>query len=153
MKKLLYLTIVLLITFACADALKANAQTITSSTSDNKDRERQKNIEADNILINVFETGDVSKLDAVISPDFYNHTGNQRGIDALKISIGQFHGRMKTVKTELIRQFADDEYVSDWIRYTGSDPVNVIEGMEVTKYLNGKAIEHWFFPYNLKLAN
>jgi quinol monooxygenase YgiN/predicted SnoaL-like aldol condensation-catalyzing enzyme len=106
----------------------------------------KQNIAADNIFLKVFETGDVSKLDGIIDPEFYNHTGNHKGLDTLKSSITSFHERMKTVKLELIRQLADDEYVFDWIRYTGSDSAMKIEGLEVTKYKNGKAIEHWFFP-------
>lgn len=108
---------------------------------------QQQNIAADNILLSVFESGDVSKLDNIIAPDFYNHTGGHTGIEPLKTSIKMFHEHMKTVKLEVIKQFADEDSVSEWTRYTGADPADTIEGMEVTKYKDGKAVEHWFFPY------
>jgi predicted SnoaL-like aldol condensation-catalyzing enzyme len=111
-------------------------------------REIQKNIAADNQFLKVFETGNVSLLDAIIAPQFYNHTGNNKGVDSLKSAIKRFHKMMKTVKLDLIRQFADNEYVSDWIRYTSADAKIVIEGIEMTRYVKGKAVEHWFFPYD-----
>lgn len=110
--------------------------------------QRQRNIAADNVLIRVFETGDVANLDAIIDPAFVNHIGSEDrvGLDNLKTMIQGFHTRMKSVKVELKRQLSDDEYVSDWVRFTGIDPGAVIEGMEVTRFANGKAVEHWFFP-------
>ena len=119
-----------------------------NSSSTTGSSQRQRNLAADNVLISVFETGDVAKLDAIIDPAFANHIGaeDRIGLDNLKTMIQGFHARMKTVKVELKRQLSDEEYVSDWVRFTGADPTMVIEGMEVTRYANGKAVEHWFFP-------
>jgi hypothetical protein len=122
------------------------AQQIKSSSQNSE--QQQRNIAADNVLLEAFETGDVGKLDGIISPDFFNHTGNHKGIDTLKNSIKAFHEHMKTVKVDLIRQLADDEFVADWVRYTGANTAMVIEGMEVTRYKGGRAVEHWFFSYN-----
>lgn len=107
-----------------------------------------KNIEADKILLNVFEIGDVSQLDAIIAPDFVNHqaVGDLHGLDSLKIGVGKFHTMMGTVKLELKRRWADDEFVNDWVKFSSPDSKIVIEGMEVTRYVNGKAVEHFFFP-------
>ena len=110
--------------------------------------QQQRNLAADKVLIGVFETGDIAKLDAAIDPAFVNHIGleDRVGLVHLKTMIQGFHARMKSVKVELKRQLSDEEYVSDWVRFTGADPAMVIEGMEVTRYANGKAVEHWFFP-------
>ncbi|GAB3551073.1 hypothetical protein GCM10027577_31090 [Spirosoma fluminis] len=110
--------------------------------------QRKRNLASDKVLIGVFESGDVDKLDAIIDPAFVNHaaTGDRTGLDSLKTGVRRFHARMKTVKVELKRQLSDDEYVSDWVRFLGANPAMVIEGMEVTRYVNGKAVEHWFFP-------
>ena len=106
------------------------------------------NIAADKFLLNAFETGDVSKLDQVIDPSFINHqgAGDIHGLDSLKIGIGRFHTMMGTVKLELVRQWADDEFVNDWVRFSSPNSKRVIEGMEVTRYVGGKAVEHFFFP-------
>jgi predicted SnoaL-like aldol condensation-catalyzing enzyme len=120
----------------------------TNRLSSTGPSQQQRNLAADKVLLSVFETGDVAKLDAVIDPAFINHIGTEDrvGLDNLKTMIQGFHARMKSVKVELKRQLSDEEYVSDWVRFTGRDPGAVIEGMEVTRYANGKAVEHWFFP-------
>jgi hypothetical protein len=121
---------------------------VICSAQPSKDSLRQKNIAADNHLLKALRTGDVTALDQIVAPDFFNHTGNHRGPDSLKSSISGFHTRMKPVNMDLIRQLADDEYVSDWVRYKFADPNIIIEGIEMTRYRDGKAVEHWFFSYN-----
>lgn len=142
--------LIIQVTISClALALAAcHASKSTSGPSSTDSSQRQRNLAADKVLLNVFETGDVAKLDAVIDPAFVNHIGSEDrvGLAHLKTMIQGFHARMKSVKVELKRQLSDEEYVSDWVRFTGSDPGAVIEGMEVTRYANGKAVEHWFFP-------
>lgn len=103
---------------------------------------------ANNQLLKVFSSGDISLLDNIIAPDFINHTsrGNVKGMDSLKIMVKSFHGMFKPSKMVIKRQWADGEYGIDWIRYTNSDSSSVIEGMEMTRFVEGKAIEHWFFP-------
>lgn len=124
---------------------------MTNAQSSSGQLQRQKNIEADNVLLKVFETGDVSTLNEIIAPDFLNHAGgnDKVGLDCLKAMVKGFHKRVPNVKMEMIRQFADDQYVSDWVRFSGSDGT-VIEGMEVTRYANEKAVEHWFFVNSQK---
>ncbi|SDF22426.1 hypothetical protein SAMN05421636_1224 [Pricia antarctica] len=104
------------------------------------------NIKADNILMKVFETGDVGKLDNIIATDFVNHAGGDKlGLDSLKVMVRGFHSNVKNPKMENITQMANDDYVCDWVRFTGNNPVIVVESMEVTRYANGFAQEHWFF--------
>ena len=136
--------IFLLLAFASCRGSRPIHGSATMATSS----QQQRNITADKVLISVFETGDVAKLDAIIDPAFVNHIGTEDrvGLDNLKTMVQGFHARMKTVKVELKRQLSDEEYVSDWVRFIGADPNMVIEGMEVTRYANGKAVEHWFFP-------
>ncbi|GGA85081.1 hypothetical protein GCM10011511_05140 [Puia dinghuensis] len=108
----------------------------------------QKNKYVDSELLHVFETGDLGMLDAIVDPGFVNHTGmgDRKGIDSLKEMVSGFHARLPNVIMEVKRRWADEEYVTDWIRYTAPGSATAIEGMEVTRYVNGKAIEHWFFP-------
>ncbi len=127
---------------SCSNVKKATL------SADNNSSQRQKNINTDNELLKVFETGNVSTLDSIIAPDFVNHTGmgDRIGIDSLKAMVKSFHSHVNNLKMEVKRQWADDDYVADWIRFTGTNPTLVIEGIEVTRFSNGKAIEHWFFP-------
>lgn len=108
---------------------------------------QQVNMEADTLLMGVFKTGDVDKLDRIIADDFVNHSrGGQVGLDSLKLSINGFHLNMKNLKIEVITKMANDDYVSNWVRFTGGNPTVLIEGIEVTRYYDGLAKEHWFFP-------
>jgi len=103
--------------------------------------------EIDNKLLKVFETGNIDSLESIISPEFINHSGTDIvGIDSLKKGVQEFHARFAPKQMEIKRQWADDEYVADWVRYTGAKTNMVVEGIEVTRYANGKAVEHWFFP-------
>tara|TARA_R110000796_G_scaffold183498_2_gene299945 strand:+ start:15235 stop:15654 length:420 start_codon:yes stop_codon:yes gene_type:complete len=116
--------------------------------------QEQLNIKADNILMKVFETGDVVMLDAIIATDFVNHAENDKvGLDSLKQMVKGFHSNVKNLKMEIVTQMANDNYVCDWVRFTGNNPEMVIEGMEVTRYANGLAQEHWFFPKNQNRGN
>ena len=115
----------------------------------------QKNIDADKMISQAFETGDPSKLDSAVSADFVDHTdmGDKKGIDSLKSGVNMVHTQFKDMKMEMKRQWADDEYVVDWVRYTGTNPTPMmgmpagpydIKGMEITRFANAKAVEHWF---------
>ena len=116
--------------------------------------ETKKNQKADDEFLRALQTGDVSELDDVAAPDFINHgVGNKIGPDSLKSSIKLFHSRFKPIKVEVISRTTDGEYFGNWVRFVGSNPAAVIEGIEMTKYSNGKATAHWFFPNNQRPAN
>lgn len=153
---------------AWAFALFAFASCNTSA--DNKvaapstSSQAQKNIDADKIISEAFESGDAGKLDGVVASDFVDHTdmGDKKGIDSLKRELNMIHSQFKDMKMELKRQWADDEYVVDWTRYTGTNPTAMmgmpagpfdIKGMEVTRFTNGKAVEHWFFDDSQMVAD
>jgi hypothetical protein len=139
----LAITFILLSTFlSCITAKKT---TIPASPEHS---ERQRNMDVDSHLLKVFETGDVSLLDTIVHPDFVNHTSteDQRGLDNLKSMVKRVQLQISNMKMEVFRRWADNDYVTDWVRFTGSNQTVVVEGMEVTRYVNGKAIEHWFFP-------
>ena len=110
------------------------------------ENERLLSIKADNVLMKVFETGNVQMLDAIIAPDFVNHTGSDKvGLDSLKQMVKGFHSNLENIKMEVVTQMSDDNYVCDWVKFTGNNPDLLIEGIEVTRYEKGLAKEHWFF--------
>ena len=130
--------------------------TNTKVASANMSSQAQKNIEVDNMISDAFKTGDAGKLDSLVSPDFIDHTdmGDKKGVDSLKSMLAMMHSQFKDMKMETKRQWADDDYVVDWVRYTGTNPTAMmgmpagpydIKGMEVARFSNGKAVEHWFF--------
>ncbi|WP_156166654.1 nuclear transport factor 2 family protein [Pedobacter sp. BMA] len=111
--------------------------------------ETRKNKKADDEFLRALQTGDVSNLNDVAAPDFVNHgVGNKIGPDSLKSSIRSFHSRFKPSKVEVVSRTTDGEYFGNWVSFIGSNPKMIIDGIEMTRYSNGKAIEHWFFPNN-----
>ena len=139
-----------LATTSCNSGPDTKVASATMST------QAQKNIDADKMISEAFRTGDASKLDSAVSPDFVDHTdmGDKKGIDSLKSGLNMVHTQFKDMKMDLRRQWADDDYVVDWVRYTGTSPTAMmgmhagpydIKGMEVSRFANGKAVEHWFF--------
>lgn len=57
------------------------------------------------------------------------------------------------MKTEKVREVADEDYVYSWMRYSGTSDGSMgmpkgpydMESIEVSKYKDGKAVEHWAF--------
>ena len=128
----------------------------TAGTSDNNDNtEEQKNLAASNVITKAFQTGDVSGIDSVVADDFVDHTdrGDKIGRDSLKAMVNWIHTNMKDMKTETVREVADGDYVYSWMRYTGTSDGTMgmpngpydMTAIEVAKFKDGKAIEHWNF--------
>jgi hypothetical protein len=151
MRKILFIVCTVVLTFVF---ISCNSDTKVASASNSA--QAQKNIDADNRISDAFKSGDASKLDSVISSDFVDHTdmGDHKGVDSVKSMVNTIHTQFKDMKIELKKQWADDDYVTDWVRYTGTNPnpgmgmpagPYDIKGMEVTRFSNGKAVEHWFF--------
>jgi len=128
----------------------------TAGTSDNKNsEEEQKNLAASNVVNKAFETGDVSSIDSVVSENFIDHTdrGDMKGTDSLKAMVKMIHSSFKDMKMEKIHEVADGDYVYNWNRYTGTSNGSMgmpkgpydMTAIEVSKFKDGKAVEHWSF--------
>ena len=132
-----------------------NNPSTTESTTAKSDDKAQKNLAAAQTIAKAFETGNTASLDSVVSDDFLDHTdrGDKKGRDSLKAMVTWLHSNMKDMKMEIMREVADDEYVFQWMRYTGSSngamgmPAGPYDMhvMEISKYADGKAVEHWAY--------
>lgn len=139
--------------FLFAVSCKNESNKMASSNSSSK---AQKNLESARTIVDAYKTGDISKIDGVVSPDFVDHRpeGDIEGIDSLKKSVQWVNANMGDMKSEVTREWADDEYVALWMKYSGNNKV-AMPGMplgpytwsiiELTKYKDGKATEHWAF--------
>ena len=124
-------------------------------TGDKGNGRKEMNIAASDAVSKAFETGDVSKIDSVIAPDFIDHSdqGDKKGPDSLKAGIAMMHKMCTNIKMEKVKELADDEYVFSWMRYSGTSDGSMgmpkgpftMNGVEVIKFKDGKAIEHWGF--------
>jgi predicted SnoaL-like aldol condensation-catalyzing enzyme len=146
MKRLLYVLIagVALLFISCADKEDNNG----------KSGQVKKNLESVQAVVNAFETGDVSKIDDVVSADFIDHTERgDLGRDSLKAMITAMHTSISDLKFYVVREMADDEYTMSWYKLTGTSDGYMgmpkgpfsMNSIDVVKHKDGKAVEHWSF--------
>ena len=147
MKKILLIVFVTVSCFllACNEqASDSNARSDTAS----------KNLDAFHAVAAAFDTGDISRIDSVVASDFVDHTPKgDYNRDSLKAMITLMKGA-GTMKSEIKKELADEEYVMAWMRWTGTSngampdmPAGPFDmnGVEVVRFKDGKAVEHWAF--------
>lgn len=118
----------------------------------------KKNLEANRAITKCFDTKDFSKLGDYIAEDGIDHSGEQgdiKGVAAMKEEFAKMVAGYENSTTEVIKEMADDEYVMTWQRYKGTlktDQMGMKAGdkfdmtaIEVSKFKDGKAVEHWSF--------
>lgn len=138
-------------TLCCCMA--CNNEKTAAETKDNSKTE--KNLAASHAVTKAFDTGDVTALDSVIADNFVDHTdmGDKAGRDSLKAAIAVWRADSKDLKTEILKELADDDYVFSWMRFTGTTSGGMgmpagpydMNAIEVVKFKDGKAVEHWGF--------
>lgn len=117
--------------------------------------EEQKNLTASQTISRAFETGNVSGIDSVVADDFLDHTdrGDMKGRDSLKAMVNFVHTNFKDQKVVTVREVAEGDYVWSWMHYTGTSDGTMgmpkgpydMQAIELTKFKDGKAVEHWNF--------
>ena len=125
----------------------------TAGTSTGLSTQAQKNLDASQAISKAFETGDVSGIDSVVASDFVDHTADRGdvGRDSLKAMMVMVNREFPDSKMEVLKEFADDDFVYTHMRFSGTS--NGAMGMppgpydmraiQVTKFKDGKAVEHW----------
>jgi predicted SnoaL-like aldol condensation-catalyzing enzyme len=136
---------------ACCAALFC----IYSCNSGSDNSMQQKNQAASDSISNAFMTGNANGIDNFIADDFVDHTdmGDKKGKDSLKAMINFIHNNMKDMKMEKVHDVADNDYVYSWMKYSGTSDGTMgmpkgpytMNAMEVSKFKDGKAVEHWGF--------
>ena len=147
MKKFLFILFVSASCFLSACTEKA-------ATSGGMSDAARKNLDAFHAVDNAFQTGDLSRIDSVVASDFVDHTPTgDKGRDSLKAMITMMKNA-GTMKSETKKVLADDEYVMAWMRWTGTSDGSLpdmpagpydMSGIEVVRFKDGKAVEHWAF--------
>ena len=144
MRKLLFFLAPTLLLFACGESADEAQKT---------DRVQQ-NIEATRVVNEAFKTGDISRIDSVVSQDFVDHTDRgDMSRDSLKAMIQNMRQYFPDMKMEVLHEIADSSYVYTWMRFTGNSdgksgmpagPYDM-QAVEVSLLRDGKIIEHWEF--------
>jgi predicted ester cyclase len=118
----------------------------------------KKNLAAMHGISKCFDTKDFTKLGNYIAENGIDHAGEAGdiyGLANMKTEFEKMVAFYENSKTEVIKELADDEYVMSWMRFTGTmktDQMGMKAGekfdmtsIEVAKFKNGKAVEHWTF--------
>lgn len=116
----------------------------------------QKNLDVSHQIDSAFTNGNTAVIDSLFAPDFVDHgdRGDIKGTDSLKSMVNYMHANFTDMKSERIREWADNDYAVNWMRYTGNSKVASpgmpagpfeFKEMEVSRFVNGKVVEHWTF--------
>ncbi len=120
----------------------------------------KKNMEANEAIVKMFESGDWSKIGDYIANDVVDHAGPKgdiHGLDSLKAYFTEMNQMMSNMKNEVVKTLADDEYVMCWLKGTATAKVDLPDwgmkageshggnSVEVSKFKDGKVVEHWSY--------
>ncbi len=110
----------------------------------------KKNIEVNDAIMKAYEAGDFSKMGDYIAADAVDHGsdhGDVKGLDSIVADMKRYHAMMPDMKQVITRTVADDEYVFTWSKMSGTMGGKQIDmtGVDVTKFKDGKAVEHWLY--------
>ena len=121
----------------------------------------EKNLEAVHNINKFFQTGDVSLIEKSIAIGAIDHAGPggdmvATNMDSLKAYFVKMRNGFETTKMETVKEWADEEYVVQWMKGSGVSkdaasgvPVGQkIEDMydvHISKCKDGKTVEHWEF--------
>ncbi|MES2431772.1 MAG: nuclear transport factor 2 family protein [Bacteroidota bacterium] len=137
MKKLFFPFIVIII---CASCSNEGGMSATA----------KKNIEVNNAVMKAYESGDFSRMGDYIAADAVDHGGEHgdvKGLDSIVSEMKRFRAQMPDMKMTMTRSLADDEYVYVWSTMTGTmmGKPTTMSGVDIAKFKDGKAVEHWVF--------
>jgi len=129
---------------------------------DNHNSQAEKNTANAKEVYHAAETGDVSKLDDFMSPDFVDHSGGAgdrdiKGRDSLKARVSEMHNHIRDLKFDVVASATSDDglYSFTMVKLTGTTtdssmglpPNTKMEGtaVNVIRIKDGMFTDHWRF--------
>lgn len=148
MKKLFFILTV--VSLSCLISCSSDSGAMSATAKKNK--------EVNDSIMKAYEAGEFSKMSEYIAADAVDHGGEMgdvKGLDSIVALMKQYHEQMGDMKSETIREMADDDYVMTWAKASGTvkmDGMGMKAGqkvdmtsVDVTKFKDGKAVEHWIY--------
>ncbi len=110
----------------------------------------KKNMDVNDAIMKAYEAGDFSKMGDYIAADAVDHGGDHgdvKGIDSIVADMKRYRAMMPDMKSTMTKSLADDEYVFTWSKVSGTMGGKLMEmsSIDVSKFKDGKAKEHWIF--------
>ena len=125
------------------------------------DTQTAKNSSNNRMVYKAIETGDVSGLDSVMTPDIIDHEGGMDGKDivgrdSVKARLADMHNHFTDLRMDVVSEStADNGYNFVLVKMTGTAKdasMHMTPGtklnstsVDVVKLKDGKAVEHWYF--------
>jgi ketosteroid isomerase-like protein len=157
MKKFLLPATVLVLFITACNNSSDNGMTMNSASNNDSSNHRME--AAVREVYKAMETGDVSKVDSFIAPDIVDHQGPGgrpvNGLDSLKAMFADMHNHLDNLKFDVIATAVNGDYgfsLSSMSATTKDSSMHVPPGtklnstfVDVVKFKDGKATEHWGF--------
>jgi predicted SnoaL-like aldol condensation-catalyzing enzyme len=117
----------------------------------------QKNLDGMHGVAKAIDNQDFTKLGDYIATDAVDHTdtGDVKGLDNITANFKKYGEMSDNMKSEVVKELADDDYVMSWMKYSGVSKVDemgmkkgesyTMNAIEVSRCKDGKAVEHWSF--------
>jgi predicted SnoaL-like aldol condensation-catalyzing enzyme len=104
-----------------------------------------------------YEAGNFSKMGDYIAADAVDHggeSGDVTGLDNIVSEMKRYHDMMPDMKMTDVVSLANDDYVFTWstMTYTENGTPKKMTGVDVSKFKDGKAVEHWVYMDPKELA-
>jgi predicted ester cyclase len=123
---------------------------ISCGNSGGMSAKAKKNMEVNSAIMKAYEAGDFSKMNEYMAADAVDHGGEKgdvKGIDNIVAEMKRYRAMMPDMKSEIIKELADDDYVFTWGKFSGTmnGTMTSMTSVDVSKFKDGKAVEHWVF--------
>lgn len=110
----------------------------------------KKNKEVNAAIMKAYEAGDFSKMSDYLAADAIDHggeTGDVKGVENIVTEMKKYRAQMPDMKMSMIHEMADDDYVMTWASVSGTmnGKATTMTSLDVSKFKDGKAVEHWVF--------
>jgi len=110
----------------------------------------KKKKEVNAAIMKAYEAGEFSKMGDYIAKDAVDHggeTGDVVGLDNIISEMKRYRAMMPDMKATAAHEMADDDYVMTWATMSGTmngKPVTMTS-VDLSRFKDGKAVEHWVF--------
>ena len=144
-------SLLIMVTFAvCSACLSCNNGDGMSDTA-------KKNIEVNGAITKAIQSGDFSKMGDYIAADAVDHAGEHgevKGLDSIVSELKRYHAMMPDMTSTVIKTMAVDEYVITWAKSSGTmnGQRSEMTSVDVAKFKDGKAVEHWLYMDPAEMA-
>ena len=110
----------------------------------------KKNKEVNDSIMKAYENNNFDRMKDYIAADAVDHggeTGDIKGVDNIISEMKRYRAMVTDMKSKIISEMADDEYVITWSDFSATmdgHPINM-KSVDVSRFKDGKAVEHWVY--------